>query len=453
MKILLIYPTTLNNNRPEKFRKAYLPTLNMAILDKLTNMANPNHDVKIINDVVEPIDFNADCDLVGITALTAQAARAYQIADSFRKRGKTVVMGGIHPSMRPDEALMHADSIVVGEAENVWAELISDAEKGKIEQVYQDNDYPDLGTLIVPRWDNINLSIYRRSFGRKYPRMPIFTTRGCVHDCKYCSVTKYFGRSYRYKPIANVLEEINQTDAETYFFTDDNIICNSDYSASLFKALKYSTNGIRWLSQCSTFILQKPHLIDLAGQAGCRSMIFGVESINKDNLKQMKKSFNDPEKFVELHRRCLESGIQPIFSIIFGLDHDLISNMWDTLNYLKKHKIWNAVFWILTPLPGTDLFDEMAREGRIIHSDWSKYDLNHVVFHPINYSANDLYQNFWKLYKSFFSLSNIYKKLCDKHSPDNYFKYYIRYLLNQYYSRKQVHSHSHPYSMGISKIQ
>lgn len=452
MKILLIYPTTLKNNKPNKFKKAYLPPLNMAILDKLTHMANPKHEVKVINDVVEEIDFNIDCDLVGITALTAQATRAYQIAGIFRKRGVPVVIGGIHPSMCMDEALQHADVIVLGEAENVWSELLADAENQQLKMTYQDKDYPDLKELIIPKWDNIDLSIYRRSYGRKSPRMPIFTTRGCVHNCKYCSVTKYFGRKYRYKPIENVIEEIKKTGAESYFFTDDNIICNSSYSKELFKSLKANTNGIRWLSQCSTFILNKPQLINLAGQAGCRSMIFGVESINKENLRKMKKSFNDPEKFVELHRRCLESRIQPIFSIIFGLDHDLISNMWDTLNYLKKNKIWNVFFWILTPLPGTDLFNEMVSNGRIKHFDWSKYDLNHVVFNPINYAAEDLYENFWKLYQSFYSLKNIFKKICDKHNPEKFIEYYITFLSNQYYSRRQVLNKNHPLSMGVSKI-
>lgn len=451
MKILLIYPTTTSNGLPDKFKQAYLPPLNMAILDSLTHMANPKHSVRIINDVVEEVDFNTDCDLVGITSLTAQATRAYQIADAFRDRGIKVVMGGIHPSMCPDEALNHADAIVVGEAENVWAEVLNDADNGTLKRVYKDNDYPDLSDLIIPRWKNLNLSIYRRSFGRKYPRMPIFTTRGCVHNCKYCSVTKHFGRSYRYKPINNILEEIKLTGAESYFFVDDNIICNADYSETLFNALKRSVGDIRWLSQCSTAVLKKPHLIDMAGQAGCRSMIFGIESINKENLKKIKKSFNDPESFLELHHRCLEAKIQPFFSIIFGLDNDLISNMWETLNYLKKHKIWNALFWILTPLPGTDLFDEMLKEGRIIHTDWSKYDLNHVVFHPLNFSRDDLYYNFWKLYESFYSTSNIIRKLFSKHKPDKFLDYYITFLMNQYYSRRQVKSHCHPLSMGLNK--
>ena len=441
----------MSNNQPDKFRKAFLPPLNLAILDKLTHMANPSHEVTVINDVVEEIDFNAECDLVGITALTAQSARAYQIADTFRKRGTKVVLGGIHPSMLPEEALEHADSIVVGEAENVWDQLISDAENGKLRQQYQDDNYPDLKELIIPKWDNFNLSLYRRSFGRKYPRMPIFTTRGCIHNCKYCSVTKYFGRSYRYKPIAHVIEEIKKIKAERYFFTDDNIICNSDYSESLFKALISSTDGIRWMSQCSTNILKRHQLIELAGRAGCTSMLFGVESINKKNLKHMKKSFNDPEKFVELHRRCLEFGIQPIFSIIFGLDYDLIENMWDTLNYLKKHNIWNVFFWILTPLPGTDLFNEMVTAGRILHFDWSKYDLNNVVFNPINYSSDDLYRNFWALYQSFFSLSNIFIKLRSNHKPEKVIEYYVTFLMNQYYSRQQVRGHRHPISMGFSK--
>ncbi len=451
MRILFIYPTTLTHHKPNKYKMAYLPPLNMALLNALTHQQDTRHEIKIINDVVETIDFDMDCDLVGITALTAQVARAYQIADAFRKRGKKVVLGGIHPSMMEDEAKVHADAIVVGEAENIWSQVIDDAEKGQLRPRYKDKDYPDLEKLVIPKWDNMDLSIYRHPHGCKMPRMPIYTTRGCIHNCKYCSVTKYFGRRYRYKPIPHVIEEIKQTGAESYLFADDNIICNADYSEELFRALNSSAHGIRWLCQCSTFILKKPHLIEMAGQAGCRSMLFGIESINIENLKSIRKSFNNPEQFVELHRRCLDSGIQPIFSIIFGLDHDLIDNMWQTLEYLKKHKIWNALFWLLTPLPGTDLFKEMVTAGRIIDFDWSKYDLNHVVFKPINYTSEDLYQNFWRLYQSFFSLSSIFKKLSYKHAPENFLNYYIKFLMNQYYARKQVQKKNHPLSMGIYK--
>lgn len=451
MKILLIYPTTMDNGRPNKYRKAFIPPLNMAILDRLTHKTHPKHDIKIVNDVVEEIDFNIDCDLVGITALTAQAPRAYQIADMFRNRGTPVVLGGIHPSMCKDEASQHADAVVMGEAENVWNELIADAEKAKLKPIYRDNEYPDLKQLLIPKWDNMDLSIYRRSYGRKYPRMPIYTTRGCVHNCKFCSVTKFFGQKYRYKPIENVLEEIKLTKAESYFFTDDNIICKPSYSKELFKCLKSNTS-IRWLSQCSTSILNKPELIALAAQAGCKWMFFGAESINKANLQKMNKSFNDPEKLVELHRRCLESGIQPMFSLIFGFDHDMIINLWDTVKFLKKNKIWNVVFWLLTPLPGTDLFHEMVNKNRMRHFDWAKYDLNHVVFNPLNFSADSLYIGFWNLYKSHYSHANIFTRLFYKHKFDNFFKYYITFLTNQYYSRRQVLNNNHPFSMGISKI-
>ena len=263
MRILLIYPTSTTNGRPNKYRKAYIPPLNLAIIDRLTHLACQKHTVKIINDCVEEIDFDAECDLIGITSLTSQTVRAYQIADKFRAKRKKVVLGGVHPSLMPEESLKHADAVVIGEAEHIWAEILSDGEKKCLKRIYKGSTFPDLSELIIPKWDNANLSIYRRSFGRKMPRMPIYTTRGCVNACNFCSVSKFFGRSYRCKPIDHVLQEINSLKAESYFFTDDNIVCRPDYSRSLFQALAKISHKFRWFSQASTTILNSPDLMAL----------------------------------------------------------------------------------------------------------------------------------------------------------------------------------------------
>ena len=228
MKILFVYPTKLNaSGKPIKYRKAFLPPLALAILDSLTP---DKHDVRIIDDIVENIDFSVPYDLVAITAMTMQVERAYQIADAFRERGVKVIMGGMHPTVLPQEAKQHADSVVIGEADNIWEQILDDCENNTLKDFYQDASFPDLQKPVIPKWDNANLRVYPKRIGAKLPMMPIFTTRGCPLGCTFCSVTKFFGKSTRVKPVSHVIQEIESTGATEYLFVDDNITCNPDYS-------------------------------------------------------------------------------------------------------------------------------------------------------------------------------------------------------------------------------
>lgn len=451
MKILLIYPTTTSNGIPEKYRKVSLPPLNLALLDRLTELANPKHQVKIINEYVENIDFDMDVDLVGITALTPQAVRAYQIADTFRAKGKKVILGGVHPSLLPEEAQNHADSILIGEAEDIWADILADFENGREKPVYQSESLPDLTPLVIPKWDNMDLSVYRRSIGRTLPRMPIYTTRGCVFDCDFCSVSKFFGRTFRTKPIENVLMELAATNAESYFFADDNIICNRGYSIELFKAISSSVKQkIRWFCQASTTLVNQQDLIPLAAKAGCKNIFFGVESIHSDTLESVNKKMNDPMKYVELYHRCSKEGIQPWYSFIFGFDSDTRESVWDTIAFLKKHNIWNVVFWVLTPLPSTKLYQDMADAGRIIDSDWSHYDVSHVVFQPKNFSVKELQDTFWQLYKSMYSPRSVLSRSAYTFKHTKFVSFLNSFVAHNYY-RMQINKLTHPYEMGLFK--
>ncbi|MHB8772090.1 MAG: B12-binding domain-containing radical SAM protein [Syntrophales bacterium] len=450
MKILLVYPTALDQaGAPVKYKKAYLPPLSLAIIDSLTP---ERHVVRIINDCVEQIDFDADVDLIGITALTAQAPRAYQIADAFRNRGKKVVLGGIHPSLMAAEAQGHADAVVIGEIEELWEEILADAENNRLKSIYQNEELPDLDRLIVPKWDNIDLTMYRQSLGpRHMPRMPIYTTRGCVHNCKFCSVSKFFGRHYRHKPIENVLKEIDAIRADSYFFVDDNIICNPDFSAELFKAL--AKKNIRWMSQATTTILQNPHLIDMAAKAGCKSLFFGIESLNAENLKSVKKGFNNPEAYVELLERVDRAGIRPWLSMIVGLDHDTHHELRRTIDFLKDINIGSVVLWVLTPLPGTDLYEEMKLNGRILDTDWSKYDASRVVYLPLHFTPQELNDEFWKIYLELYSWSSVFKHTVRFfRSPRKPLSQLLIDLKLQYYTRAQLIDHTHPMAMGVHRI-
>lgn len=450
MKILLIYPTTLDSaGAPIKYAKAYIPPLSLAIIDSITPK---HHHVTVINDFVEQVDLTADFDIIGITALTTQAPRAYQIADAFRKRGKKVILGGLHPSLMTDEASQHADSVVIGEVENLWEQILVDCEKNQLKRTYRSDEFPNLDRLVIPKWDNVNLNIYRRASGpHKMPRMPIYTTRGCVFGCKYCSVSKFFGRSYRFKPIENILKEIDATGTDSYVFVDDNIVCDAAFSEELFKALVHKK--IRWYSQASTTILRHPHLIELAAKSGCKNLFFGIESINKENLTSVKKGFNHPEAYIELLTRLEKAGIRPWISLMFGFDHDNDVQFRETMNFFIKANIGHVVLWILTPLPGTDLHDEMMRDGRIIETDWSKFDNSHVVFTPMHLTPKELNDKFWKSYQEFYSGYNIFRRAVRYlRAPGKTVNQLYTELAIQLYTRKQLKAHNHPYSMGVGRI-
>jgi radical SAM superfamily enzyme YgiQ (UPF0313 family) len=450
MNILLIFPSKLDHNeRPIKYRKGFLPPLSLAILHGLTPA---EHNVEVINDFVENVDFSKSYDLVGITAMTSQVVRAYQIADRFRNRGTRVVIGGIHASVLPEEAKQHADSVVIGEAENIWEQVLTDAAGGRLKDFYQDSSIPDLQELVVPKWDGMNLNIYPKPIGYKLPMMPIFTTRGCPFGCKFCSVTKYYGKTYRVKPISHVIKEIESVNAEKFFFVDDNIVFNADYSRELFKAI--SRKNIRWFSQVSTTILKKPDLIDLAGKSGCVGLLVGIESINNKNLKAVGKGFNKSEEYEELFSRLRKAGIKPFPSIMFGFDNDDEEVFKMTLDFMTKTKVSQASLCVLTPLPGTTLFEEMDSEGRLLHRKWAMYDFSNVVFQPKNFTKSELRRKYWDTYREFYALKNIAKRILYgvTVSPDM-FRTICHGLFYGLHFRKTVYSCDHPFSGGVGRIK
>ena len=448
MRILLIAPSQLDlHGRLQKYRLAFLPPLSLAVLNSLTPRL---HKVTIVNDLVEEIDFQGGYDLVGITCMTSQSGRAYQIADRFRSMGTRVVLGGVHPTVLPDEAKEHADAVVIGEAERTWPEVLADAENRRLKEFYRDRDRPDLDQAPVPRWDEMNLAIYPRRIGTKLPFMPLVTTRGCPYGCKFCSVTSLYGVSYRTKSVSGVLAEIDSVKAEEFLFVDDNIACEPDYSRELFHALR--PRNIRWVSQISTTVLKNPDLIGLAARSGCFWLFVGVESLNAGSLSSVNKGFNKVEQYGELVARCRKAGIVPFLSFMFGFDNDTEEDFESTLEFLRKERVGLAAFWILTPLPGTKLAEEFAAQGRIFNRDWSSYDGAHVVFYPRNFTPARLEEKYWEAFRRHFSLRSICSTTlanarASKHPTDEFF----RNLFFQPYMRHKVRRRLHPFSGGIGR--
>ena len=356
--------------------------------------ATPEHiDVKIVDEAIETIDYNSDIDLVGITALTRFAPHAYRIADRFRKNGVKVVMGGMHPSALPKEAIKHCDSVVIGEAEYVWTQLIRDFEKGRLQKFYRNNDFVDLSSICTPRRD-----LYKKE--RYLFTHFIQTTRGCPFNCGFCSVTKFFGRTYRTRPVEAIIREIRNMKTKFVGFSDDNIFGNRIYARKLFSALRYE--GVIWLSQASLNITDDPQLLHLAARSGCKGLFVGLESADCESLTQMNKGFLKPEKFKDAIRRLHDEGISVLGAFVLGNDNEDQSIFKRTLDFAKKIKIDLAQFAILTPYPGTAIYNRLIKEKRIFNFDWTKYDAGNAVFKPLKMTAEKLKEEVDRLWRDFY---------------------------------------------------
>lgn len=446
MKILLLNSSQMKGYSITRFKRAVYPSLTTPILAALTPS---QHEIRIINNVVEEIDFDEYYDLVGISCMSCQAPCAYYLADEFMRRGTRVVLGGVHPTLFPEEATQHADAVVIGEAETIWQQVIDDAEMGWLEQIYQAESFPDLQQLTIPRWDLVNLEPYLK-FAGKFPLMPIYTTKGCPYGCEFCTVTTIYGKSYRTKPIEHVLQEIEilaKIGAQDFFFVDDNICCQPQYARELFKALQ--NRDIRFIAQSSTMILKQPDLIDLAAKAGCFALFLGIESINPDSLAGVKKDFNKVELYKELFSRLYEAGIVPYVSMILGFDEDTPEQIPQTLEFLKENLIILAVFWILQILPRSILWDRVEQEGRILTKDWSLYDGTHAIFSPKHFTSQQLEDLYWQLFRDFCSLEYaqaVIPKLKQRFTLPNIYE--ILHV-NLY---QQVRAGLHPFVQGIEPI-
>jgi len=388
LKFLLIHPASararaLRGRRrltDRIFQQSVLPCLYVAA-------ATPAWvETRIVDEDVEPIDFTADVDVVGLSFMTLSAPRAYEIAGRFRnERGIPVIMGGFHPTVCPDDALRHADAICVGDAENKMARIMEDARAGRLQRVY-DGPAPDLADLPVP-----NRGLLSR--WRHQPIDTILATRGCPYKCTFCSITAFHNHTYRMRPVDQVVEEL-RTLRTRVLFVDDNLTADRNYALELFAAI--APLGKRWYGQCSTSIADDAELLRRAAASGCRGLFVGFESLSEPNLHAWHKRFNRPQHYARVVRTLHDAGIAVFAGMVFGMDDDTPAVFRRTLAFLHEARLDFVAANVLTPFPGTPLYDEMVRGGRIIEPDWSWYDFNHVVFEPRHMSPETLqHGTFW----------------------------------------------------------
>lgn len=388
---------------------------------KVAAITPPGWEVKIIDEKVERLDMNQEADLVGITAMTTTVQRGYEIADHFRRRGVKVVMGGMHVSALPQEALAHCDSVVCGEAENLWPALLRDLEGGRLQPVYRHEDgFPSLDGLPAPDWELFREKNY-------LPVHFVETTRGCPIDCEFCAVSTAFGGRYRNRPQPEVLAELRGlrpfdgflTLRNCVFFVDDNIISNRAYAREFLGRL--AELKVKWFGQASINLANDPEILDLCRKSGCVGVFIGFETLSAETLAAIGKRVNRPDYYLEAVKRIHDHGIGIDGSFVFGFDTDDDSVFDRTLEFVVRAKLEVAYFSILTPYPGTRLHGRLTEEKRVLTQDWSIYDANHVVYRPKRFTPEQLLAGYHGALKEVYSLPTIFKRLWGTTAWKNFF--------------------------------
>ncbi|UCF08298.1 MAG: B12-binding domain-containing radical SAM protein [Thermoplasmata archaeon] len=348
----------------------------------------------------------AGYDVVGISVLTTMAKHAYKVGDMCRNLGITCIMGGIHPYIFPQEAKQHSDSVMLGEAEYIWNDILADVEHGTLKPFYK-------GSLAKPEDFPIpDLSVFNkyRFFTKKLAEI----VRGCPHNCRFCGASMYSGRKYRYKILPNLIKEIEhwQKGGRIAHFTNTNLIASPKKTLEIMKGI--TEFNLRWWSPCDVKIMDHDELIAAAADSGCMVLQFGFDSISKETLKSMNKSFNIKRDYRTLIKKCHDHGIEVSGSFIFGWDTDTKDVFEKTVDFACDADIDMPVYFPLTPFPGTDIYNTFLEQGRILTQDWSKYNWNMCVYRPNNMTPEELLSGCFFAFEQSYSTRNIFTRLLSR---------------------------------------
>lgn len=410
MKLLLIAPAGLE---VQGVKGKHVHHLNLAVIAAL---AEPYFDeIKIIEEEFERLDPNERADLVGITMMTCQAPRGYWIADHFRSRGVRVICGGSHASFVVDECLQHFDSVVVNEVEMVWKEIMADFMADHLKQVYQSHELIDLALSPMPRKDLF------RNTGTTLNAMVAQTGRGCPLGCNFCTVTLMYGRKFRNRPVAHVIEEIRRYPSKHFFFVDDNMFLSREYAYELFEAL--IPMKIQWGSQASLELICKDdELLKLARRSGCISLFVGLESIDQDTLNKAHKAFNKVAKFDDNIAKMRRHGINVVGAFIFGFENDTIETYQKTMDFAMRNRLALLNCGIMTPFPGTEVYRNIEAAGLIRDRNWENYTGGNLVWEHPKIDKAEMEHAYIEFRRAFYSWPSIMTRFwANRHHPFYYF--------------------------------
>jgi radical SAM superfamily enzyme YgiQ (UPF0313 family) len=380
-------------------------------------------EIEIVDEYVDPIPYDTDADLVALSAKTSCVTHAYEVAREFRKRGRKVVLGGIHASLRPEEAIQHVDHVVLGEAEKTWPLFAEAFARGEAPRIMADGGFAPMDEIPVPAWERIDSA--------EFLFHQLQTTRGCPFRCRFCSVPDISGQSFRFKPVDRVVAEIRalpktgglKDRMKALYIVDDNFISKVPYTKELLRALAplHESGELReWSAETTLNVARDEELLDLFPKAGCSTLIIGFESISEATLLTMDKKVNFCLTYQEAMRRIHSRGLSVVGNFIVGFDTDTRAVFKDILDFVDEHMILYPFFSILTPMPGTKLHEEYKEAGRLDHTDWSRYDTRHVVFEPTHMSREELMDGYCWLYDEAYASDRALDRL------ERYWKTYRR---------------------------
>ena len=425
MKVTFIRPNLYDDRSSDA-----MEPLCFAILKSLTP---DNIETTFYDERLEPIPLDEKTDLVAMTVETYTARRAYQIAAEYRRRGVPVVFGGYHPTFLPDEALLHADTVVRGDAEGVWRQILEDAQNGGMQKLYQSSEFPELANVFPDR------SIFK---GKKYAPMALVQYgRGCKFNCSFCSIRAFYGNNLRQRPVADVIEDIRRSGRKHIFLVDDNIFVDVDKARELFKAL--TPLKIKWSCQVSIDIARDQELVRLMAESGCISALIGFESLDPASLKEIKKGWNVKWQSYDDAIEVFQSeGIMIYGTFVFGCENDTLENFDIAVDFAIRHKFILANFNPLTPMPGAPLFDRMQREGRLLHDRWwldPEFKYGDATMLPMNMTAEELTRACFSARRKFNTMKSIFHRINDRRTN---LRSPLRagvFLLSNYVSRREIY--------------
>ena len=397
-RILLVSPVdkaVLGQDFYFKFPHLSLPTL--------AAYTPEGTEIEIVDEKFHALPDGRGYDLVGITAMTPLAPKAYRIAETFRRQGVPVVMGGYHPTVLPEEALEHADSVCIGEAEAVWPTIVADAKAGRLKERYQASSFPCLENLPPSRRDLLKIPRSRR-----FEHINVYflqTTRGCPYRCSFCAVTSVLGGKLRHRPVVEIEREIESLGIRRLergrkrdrfhniiFFTDDNIVGHRSYAKELLRMV--STFNLKWVGQATTNVADHEEILTLLRDSGCMGLAVGFETLSQRNIRDVGKGVNRTQEYLDRIRTIHSYGIGLAGNFIFGFDHDEESAFAEVVDFVDAARLEGFYYSLLTPYPGTPFYEQMVAEDRILEKDWSLYDTDHVVYRPRLMDAETLMKGY-----------------------------------------------------------
>ena len=401
-KLLLIQPSPYEKDgKVIKKKKLYFTGLALPLLAALTP---DDWETELIYEVIEDVPFDTDADLIGVSTMGHGVIRSIDIAKEYRRRGKTVILGGYMASIMPEEAVKYCDSLIIGDAELVWQQMLSDFENGKLKKTYEKPLEGNWYSTPSPRFDLLegkNLGDF----------LPVQAGRGCPNSCSFCSVSCLYSGRYVKRPLPEVIRDIEQIKSLGYkkiLLLDDNIFSDRKYLDSLLDTL--IKLDISWMSQCEITIGKDDELLEKLQRSGCTTLSFGLESISRESLISMDKGWAVPAEYDFLIQNIRNHGIDVSTEMVVGGEGDTLESIRMTKDFIERNKISVPRFYILTPFPGTRFFDQIKEEGRLVNNDIYSYDGTSAVYRPKNMTPDELTQAYWELYSELFTIKSIIKR-------------------------------------------